>query len=354
MGRYYFFWIVLIALLGFFFTFFSMWQKVNPPPTISQEQLNLHPLPPFHSYISGVGIVESSSDNISIGTPVDRIVDKVLVTVGSQVKKGEVLFKLEDQDLKADLISRQVAYEIAVAQLKKLEALPRQEDVVAAQSALKKAQVELDQAHNQYERVQGLQDSRALSLQEVDRRRFAYEQAESQFQEAQANLNKIKAGTWKPDLEIAHLEIEQAKASVERVEADIQRTIIRSPIDGKVLQVKIHAGESPAAMAAKGPLMIVGNTNEMYLRVSINQFDAPYFKSNAPAVAYLRGNARIEFPLEFVRLEPYLVNKQNLTNEITEVVDTRVLQVTYRLKKRDQNIFVGQQMDVFIEAEFPS
>jgi multidrug efflux pump subunit AcrA (membrane-fusion protein) len=251
-----------------------------------------------------------------------------------------------------------VAYEIALARLKKLESLPRQEDVHAAEAALKSAEVELNQAKTQYDMVQGLQDTRALSQQEINRRRFNYEQAEAKFQQAQADVNKTKGGTWKPDLQIAYLEAQEAKSNVSRIEAEIQRTIIRSPIDGKVLQIKIHEGESP--LGVNGPLMIVGNTDEMDLKVSINQFDAPYFRSNARAVAFLRGSARIEFPLEFIRLVPYLVSKQNLTNEITEKVDTRVLQVIYRIKNDAQtkdniyNIYVGQQMDVFIEAEFPS
>jgi multidrug efflux pump subunit AcrA (membrane-fusion protein) len=164
-------------------------------------------------------------------------------------------------------------------------------------------------------------------------------------------LNKVKAGTWKPDLAIAALQVEQAKTSVERVQAEIDRTIIRSPIDGKVLQINIHEGESPATI---NKLMIVGNTDEIYLKVSINQFDAPYFRPEAQAVAFLRGNAHMEFALEFIRLVPYLVQKQDFTTDITDKNDTRVLQVIYRIKDTDHNVFVGQQMDVFIEAEFPS
>lgn len=330
-----------------------MWETTKSSMSLPQEQVIPHPSIPFRSYISGVGIVEASSDNIFIGTPMNRIVDKVLVTVGTEVKKGDVLFKLEDNDLKADLIMRQLSSEIALAKLKKLEALPRSEDILASEAALKNIQVELNQAQNQYEMVQGLQDSRALSQQEINRRHFSYEQAEARWQEAEAKLNKIKAGTWEPDLRIAYLEVQQAQTNVDRIQADIQRTIIRSPIDGKVLQVKIHEGEFPTALSFKGPLMIVGNTEEVYLKVSINQFDASYFHSDAPAVAFLRGNTRVEFPLEFVRLEPYLVNKDNLTNDITEKVDTRVLQVIYHMAKTNQNIFVGQQMDVFIKAEFP-
>lgn len=353
MSRHYFFWVLFITFLCVFLIFYSMWEKAKPP-TLPTENHVIYPAVPFKSYISGVGIVEASSDNISIGTPLNRIVERVFVNVGQEVKKGEVLFTLEYQDLQADLAARQVDYEIAKAKLQKMEHLPRQEDVTTAEANVKSAQVELEQAQNQYQMVQGLGDSRALSQQEINRRRFNYEQAQARWQEAQANLNKIKAGAWKPDLAIASLEVQQAKVSMDRVQADIQRTIIRSPLNGKVLQIKIHEGESPIAIGTNDPLMVVGNTEELYLKVSINQYDAPYFRPDAPAVAFLRGNARIEFPLEFVRLVPYLVNKQNLTNDLTDRVDTRVLQVIYHIKNQDHHIFVGQQMDVFIEAEFPS
>jgi HlyD family secretion protein len=355
MNRRYFLWMVLAALACLVLIIFSMWESgqpvKNPPP---QEKLSpYYSHIPFKSYISAVGVVEASSDNISIGTSVNRIVNQVLVTAGSKVKKGDPLFQLEDQDLQADLHAREVAYKISQAKLQKLESLPRSEDVASAEAGLQKAQIELNEAQSQYERVQGLQDTRAISQQEINRRHFNAEQAKAQWKQAKANLDKIKEGTWQPDLDIAKLETIQAKANMEQMQTEIQRTIIRSPIDGVVLQVKIHEGELTSAVSAQGPLMIVGDTDELYLKVSVNQFEAPYFRPEAPAIAYLRGNARVEFPLEFIRLEPYLVNKQNFTNEITDKVDTRVLQVLYHITKANQNIFVGQQMDVFIEAEFP-
>ena len=55
-------------------------------------------------------------------------------------------------------------------------------------------------------------------------------------------------------------------------------------------------------------------------------------------------------PLKFVRFEPLVVPKQSLTGASTERVDTRVLQAVYRIQKADFPLFVGQQMDVFIDA----
>lgn len=352
MNRNYFKWIVVLAAVCVAIVAVFMWNEKHMQTTPPPIQVVPRHFSPFHSYISAVGVVEASGGNVYIGSPVNRVVAKVEVVVGQKVKEGDVLFRLESQDLEADLSSRCIDYENAQANLKKLEALPRNEDVVSAMAQSKIAKVELEQTKSQHQRVDGLQNSGAMSHEEVSRRRFAFEESEAKFQQAQANLDKVKAGAWPPDLEIARLQVKQSKALVERIEADIERTIIRSPLDATVLQIKIHEGEFPPTDSSRSPPMIIGNTDTMNLRVSINQFDASYYDSSAPAVAYLQGNSEIVFPLKFVNLEPYFVAKQNLNNDITEKVDTRVLQAIYCFEEGESRVFVGQQMDVFIETHF--
>ena len=51
-----------------------------------------------------------------------------------------------------------------------------------------------------------------------------------------------------------------------------------------------------------------------------------------------------------MRFEPLVIPKKNLSGDATERVDTRVLQVVYRIDPAtDVSLFVGQQMDVFID-----
>ncbi len=326
-----------------------MWREGQDYP-VAPTEFSFRPVSPFKSYIAGVGIVEASSGNIFIGSPVNRVVDQVEVKTGEKVKTGQILFRLESRDLTADLQTRLIAYENALANLQKLEALPRPEDMIAAAAVLKSAEIELAQAKSQYSRVVGLQKSGAMSDEEVARRYFANQEAEAKFQKIHADFEKIKAGAWRPDLEIAKLQVQQANADIQHVKANMQRVTITSPIDATVLQIKIHEGEFPPSGT---PSMIIGNTDTMHLRVNINQFDASHFQPEAPAVAFLQGNAELKFLLHFVRLEPYFVTKQNLTNDIHEKVDTRVLQAIYSFKEGENRIFVGQQMDVFIETQNP-
>jgi multidrug efflux pump subunit AcrA (membrane-fusion protein) len=352
MNRGYFKWIVYLAIACVFIVAIFMWkEKQKEIVHLPQKDIS-RPIAPFKSYISAVGIVEARGGNIYIGSTLNRVVDKVEVVVGQKVSEGDVLFTLESHDLKADLVSRNIDLENAITNLEKLEALPRKEDLDTAIAEFNRAQVDLKLAKNQFIRVEGLDKNGAMSQEEVGRRQFAYEEAQARFDQAEANLAKVEAGAWPYDLEIAALNIEQAEAAVKRVEADIDRTIVRAPADATVLQIKIHEGEFPPSESSRTPSMIIGDIDTLHMRVSINQFDASFYNPNAPAVAFLQGNSAVSFPLTFVNIEPYFVNKQNLSNDINEKVDTRVLQVIYCFEEHEKRVFVGQQMDVYIETQF--
>jgi len=73
-------------------------------------------------------------------------------------------------------------------------------------------------------------------------------------------------------------------------------------------------------------------------------------RPGANAEGHVRGNAELKTPLRFVRFEPFVIPKKSLTGDSTERVDTRVLQVIYRVEREDLPLFIGQQLDVFIDA----
>lgn len=347
MHRKYFLIILGLVCLCLLLIFLFFEQKPIPK---QEEPLVPLKTAPFSKYINGNGIVEPKSGNINIGIPFNRIVKSIPVTVGEHIKKGSILLQLDNQDLKANLLVKKKELEVVLAQLNRLQTLPRKEDLASAEEALKRAEADYDQSKALYEMVENLSNPRALSKEESHKRRYQYQAAEAQVKEKEAEYEKIKMGAWKPDLEIAKQQVEQAKAATYATEAELQRTFIRSPIDGTVLQVKIHEGETPSSELSK-MVMVIGDTDQLYLRVSIDQFDVPHFSKSALAKAFRQGVHSEEYPLEFVLIEPYMVPKKYLTNAVSEKVDTQVLEVLYRITKNDPPLFIGEQMDVFINAE---
>src|SRR5262249_24245746 len=79
----------------------------SPPPVSAYEQT-----------VAAVGLVETSTENIAIGTPLADVVTEVLVTVGQPVKTGDSLFKLDDRHLRAELAARQAEQRVAESQVK--------------------------------------------------------------------------------------------------------------------------------------------------------------------------------------------------------------------------------------------
>lgn len=346
MNRKYFYVILILVCISFFI----MWIFFADQDTEEEGSLIQWEKPPFKHYIIGSGIVEPETGNISIGIPYDRIISDVKVSVNDHVKKGEILFELEHQDLLANLKVKKSEYEKALANLQRLEGLPRKEDLTAAEGALNKAQVSLDESQAQYQMVLNLPNPQALSQEERDKRLYRYQQAKAEFMEAQAVYEKIRSGTWQPELKVAFQEMQQAQDGIEAIEAEIQRMLIKSPIDGSVLQINIHQGETARSDPHKA-LMIIGNIDILYLRVSIDQLNAPLFHPDAPAVAFRQGDRSTDYPLKFIHVEPLIVPKKYLTNAISEKVDSQVLEVLYRITKKDSHLFIGEQMDVFIETE---
>jgi hypothetical protein len=123
-----------------------------------------------------------------------------------------------------------------------------------------------------------------------------------------------------------------------------------APVDGQILQLKIHLGEfAPTGVLAQA-LILLGGVEPLNVRVNVDENDAWRVRPNAQAIGCLRGNNQIKAPLRFVRFEPYVVPKVSLTGDSTERVDTRVLQAIYSFERGNLPIYVGQQMDVYIDA----
>ena len=174
--------------------------------------------------------------------------------------------------------------------------------------------------------------------------------AVQQWLQAQREHALLLAGAWKPDLAVARAAVEQAEAEVAQIRTEIERAIVRAPIDGQVLQVNVRAGERVSDQSQLA-LMLLGQLHPLHVRADVDEHDIALFRKEAKAVLQLRGKNDRHYPLKFVRVEPYVVAKRWLTGDNTERVDTRVLQVIYEVNSLDSAVYVGQQVDVFVDAD---
>ncbi len=267
---------------------------------LSQKEIPIPPIlfppakSPYPHAIAGSGIIEASSQNISIGTPFNEIITEIYVVEGDYVKVGEPLFKLDTRAFEAQ--------------------------AEAAQAALDLAKVEYENQKKQFSFYQRLKDVKAVSEQIFEQYRYSFFQAEENVKVAQANL----------DVAVIN----------------IKRSILVSPVDGEILQLNIHLGEIAPVMpftssqstwktAAYGTLwFLMGTVDPLQVRIDIDEDDAWRYKPGAKAAAFVRGNRNINFALTYLRTEPYIIPKSSFTGDTIERVDTRVLQVLYLFEKK--------------------
>jgi HlyD family secretion protein len=283
---------------------------VIPPPATPEGQRN-------GGTVAGAGLVEPASEIIDIGTPIGGIVEAMYVTAGDRVGQGQPLFRIDTRDSRAAVAE-------AAAQLD------------SARKGIAAAQASLGVAQNQLALYGNVTDPRAVSKLEIVDRQGAVRNARAQvaLQQAQADA---------------------AAAQLQRARVDLERRTVRAPIAGQVLQARVRQGEfAPAGMGQGGnadPLMTMGQTDPLHVRIDIDEDEADRAALGKDAVVSPRGNAKLRVNAKFVRAEPQVVPKRSLTNSANERVDVRVLQVIYALPNSNHGMFVGQQVDAFIPAK---
>ena len=147
-------------------------RQVPAAPPVAEPSVS-----PFATYVAGAGIIEASTENIAMGTITPGVVTKVYVKPADKVQAGDPLFKIDDRTLLAELLVRRAALQQAKATLARLEQLPRTEDIPPAEAKVNAAQATLSDAKSQLDLYTAVQDKRAVSQDELDRRRFGVQVA---------------------------------------------------------------------------------------------------------------------------------------------------------------------------------
>ncbi len=267
---------------------------------------------PFKRFVAATGIVESRRENVLIATPRPGFVTAVYAEVGVTVRSNAPLLQLDDREARSRLT-------VARAQLKSIEASRETEMVAIADWT------------DQFDRVVRLEKSNVATEDERRRKEFA-------IQAARARLARIDA------------EIESAKAQIASAETELGILTVRAPRDGRVLQVNIRAGEYASLLGnGASALMVLGDVTQLQIRADVDEQNAPLVIPGQPGAAFLKGSNDHQMPLKFVRVEPFVIPKKSLTGDSAERVDTRVLQIIFEFEPPAFPIYVGQQVDVFIE-----
>lgn len=306
---------------------------------------------PFPEGVAATGIVEAASRNVAVAPPEPGLVTTVFAETGERVEKGQPLFGLDRRPLEAQLLEARGALRAAEAELAQLRAMPRPEDIPPLEAAVAQAQAQVSDARDEFQRTQGLYETGAANQRELQRARYALEQSQASLAAAQADLARMQAGAWEQQIAVAEAQVAQARAAIEAVEVRLGRLTVTSPITGTVIKRNIEPGEYASPNTGEAA-MVLGDLTALHVRAQVDEEDVVEVRPGAEAVARPRGAFDVRMPLTMLRIEPLAIPKQQLTGVPQEQIDTRVVEVVFRvLDTKGVPIYPGQLVDVYIDTD---
>lgn len=331
------------------------------------------PLPPAFSpapnpYAQGIyanGIVESyqsNGENINLYPEVAGSVTGILVAEGQRVAKGTALVTLDDSIQRAVVEQQKSQAEAALALLEELRAQPRKEtlevaaaQVDAARAALRTSTEQFDKQQRSYQ-----MDPQSVSKDTLDTAFNSAKQAQANVEVSARQYELTRAGAWSYDIRNQQRQYDALSKAYAASSALLAKYTVRAPVDGVVLRIAVTTGSYVSPQGSYGtytqgydPVVVMGagtTDGTLGLRCYVDEILIPRVPppDKLQATMFIRGT-NTSVPLEFVRMQPYVTPKIELSNERTERVDLRVLPIVFRfVPPKDVEMYPGQLVDVYI------
>jgi HlyD family secretion protein len=287
-------------------------------------------------------------------------VKEILVSEGEQVKAGQPLLRLDDSIQRATTEQLGSQAEAAKSLLKELNAEPRKEtlDVAAAQVASAQATLKTAQDTLQKDQAAYQMDPRSVSKDALDSAMNAAAVAKANLDVASRQYDLTKAGAWVYDIQNQERQTNALIESHASASALLGKYTLRAPRDGVVLSINTVVGSYASPQGAYDtytqgvdPVITLGSPSaSQNVRCYIDEILVPRLPldSQMKAQMSIRGTD-VKVPLQFVRVQPYVSPKIELSDQRQERVDVRVLPVIFKIAKPvNVNLYPGELVDVYI------
>ncbi len=238
--------VLVVAVAGYW-----AWRTLRPPE-----------LPP--GFASGNGRIEAVEIDVATKAP-GRVAD-ILVAEGEFIQAGQVLAVMDTAVLEAQLLEAKAESQRAAIGVETSRSLlvQRQAEKDSAVAVVSQRQAELDAAGKRLARTQSLAAKGTAPIQTLDDDRAAFQAAKASLAAAQAQVAAADAaiGTARSQIVAAEAAAEAGRATVQRIQADIDDATLRAPRDGRVQYRVAQPGE---VLAAGGRVLNLADLSDVYM-----------------------------------------------------------------------------------------
>jgi len=240
---------------------------------------------------------------VQVGSQVSGQILEIHADFNTQVKKGQVIARIDPQTF--ELRVSQTRADLDAAKSAVLVAMSNH----AAQRAEEgRVRVNLADAERDYNRRKTLVEKNFISPAELDKVRTLFEATREQLKSVQAQL-----GVGESQIASAQATVKQREALLRQAQVDLERTIIRAPVDGTVILRNVDAGQTVAA-SLQAPVLftIAQDLRDMQVEASIDEADVGRLRVGQQAGFTVDAFPRRNFSGEIKQIRKSPVNVQNV------------------------------------------
>ena len=271
--------------------------------------------PPLHTVEARLGSISSTvsangkvatAEQVDVGPKVGGLVTELVAKEGEMVRAGQVLARLDAQELRAKVHQAGMSVE-------------------EARSAIEVAQVQLNQANDQLARDRRLFESGVAPRAELDDLRHAADLRAAQLRSAVAARR-------------------ETQASLEYVQTQLDNTVVRAPMSGQVILKHYERGK---VVQAGDPLYTIADTGHLLVRAEVDETDAGKIRVGMPAIITSDAFPGLKINSAIQKIAWRVGRKRIQSDNPAEITDTKVLEAEMPIES-DGQFRIGMAMDVKI------
>ena len=249
------------------------WWTMRPTDETQKFKLAKLEQGPLQAVVAAAGTVRPVVQ-VSVGTQVSGQIRELLVDYNDEVKKGQVIARIDPQSFES-----KVSQATADVDAARATALTGEANINAALASAGKAQLDADNAARDLKRKQDLYAQNFISIAEVETTRNTAATLAQSLKVAQAQVEVARA-----QARNGSAVVKQREAVLNQARIDLDRTVIRSPVNGVVIKRSVELGQTVAASLQAPEIYIIAeNLADMQVEVSIDEADIGRIRPGQPA-----------------------------------------------------------------------
>jgi len=320
---------------------------------LRRRENNVHAAPvasstPHDALISAPGRVEAASEEIRVSSELSGRLRSVPVEEGDRVQKGQVLAQIENDDYIARVAAAEATLAQRQAELLRTINGARSQERLAAEANVQAAKAILDNARREAERRQNLAEKEMISHDEAERYERVYHVAQAEYDRATQEFSLVDADARIEDRRRAEAAVAAAQAQLAEARAYLEKTYIRSPLDGVVLRKLRHAGENVSTQF-DSPIVTLADDSSLRVRLDVDETDVARLRLGQLAFVTAEAYGSQKFTGHIIRVGRILGRKNVRTDEPSERVDTKILETLMELDP-GQTLPLGLRVDAYVET----